>query len=240
MHSLCGRPYHRYAVLMTSRTSSILMLAQYSYAYEQHTLSPTAGDTFAHARMMSSGHTTPAEPIVVDGHNGYAPIPPGHPAMYRNGVEVDYGQSVPPTVEFNVDELLEYQRRRSSATSEEKESLTPAQRRRKAQNRAAYVLSTFVGGPLLTHGGDHSQRAFRDRKRQRVQELEAQLSALEVRTNSLESDNEKLRHELLRTKEENEVLRGIKQPLSPNHVMRADRRRTVTTIDRINIDLPAQ
>ncbi|KAG9682233.1 hypothetical protein KCU95_g6051, partial [Aureobasidium melanogenum] len=196
-------------------------LPQYSYAYEQHTLSPTAGDTFAHARMMSSGHTTPAEPIVVDGHNGYAPIPPGHPAMYRDGVEVDYGQSVPPTVEFNVDELLEYQRRRSSATSEEKESLTPAQRRRKAQNRAA-------------------QRAFRDRKRQRVQELEAQLSALEVRTNSLESDNEKLRHELLRTKEENEVLRGIKQPLSPNHVMRADRRRTVTTIDRIKIDLPAQ
>ncbi|KAG9801851.1 hypothetical protein KCU68_g22795, partial [Aureobasidium melanogenum] len=121
----------------------------------------------------------------------------------------------------NVDELLEYQRRRSSATSEEKEPLTPAQRRRKAQNRAA-------------------QRAFRDRKRQRVQELEAQLSALEVRTNSLESDNERLRHELLRTKEENEVLRSIKQPPSPNHVLQPDRRRTARTISRANTNLPAQ
>ncbi|KAG9875125.1 hypothetical protein KCU94_g22897, partial [Aureobasidium melanogenum] len=170
---------------------------------------------------MTSGHTTPVEPIVVDGHNGYASVPPGHPAIYRNGVEVDYGQHMPPTVEFNVDELLEYQRRRSSATSEEKEPLTPAQRRRKAQNRAA-------------------QRAFRDRKRQRVQELEAQLSALEVRTNSLESDNERLRHELLRTKEENEVLRSIKQPPSPNHVLQPDRRRTARTISRANTNLPAQ
>ncbi|KAH0371691.1 hypothetical protein KCU65_g1811, partial [Aureobasidium melanogenum] len=100
---------------------------QYAYAYEQHPLAPTVGDTFTQTPMMTSGHTTPAEPIVVDGHNGYAPIPPGHPAIYRNGIEVDYGQPVPPTVEFNVDELLEYQRRRSSATSEEKEPLTPAQ-----------------------------------------------------------------------------------------------------------------
>ncbi|KAG9996729.1 hypothetical protein KCU78_g17305, partial [Aureobasidium melanogenum] len=194
---------------------------QYSYGYEQHPLAAPVGDAFNQAPIMTSGHTTPAEPIVVDGHNGYASVPPGHPAIYRNGVEVDYGQHMPPTVEFNVDELLEYQRRRSSATSEEKEPLTPAQRRRKAQNRAA-------------------QRAFRDRKRQRVQELEAQLSALEVRTNSLESDNEKLRHELLRAKEENDVLRSIKQPPSPNHVLQPDRRRTVSTIGRTNVNLPAQ
>ncbi|KAI4842073.1 hypothetical protein E4T45_09214, partial [Aureobasidium sp. EXF-8846] len=147
---------------------------QYPYGYEQHTLAPAVDGTFAQAPpIMTSGHTAPAQPVVVEGHGGYATVPPGQPLLYRNGAEVDYGQPTSPTVEFNVDELLEYQRRRSSATSEEKEPLTPAQRRRKAQNRAA-------------------QRAFRDRKRQRVQELEAQLSALEVRTNSLESDNERL------------------------------------------------
>lgn len=131
---------------MTSRTSSVLMLSQYSYGYEQHTLAAPVGDAFTQAPIMTSGHTTPIEPIAVDGHHGYAPVPPGHPAIYRNGVEVDYRQHMPPTVEFNVDELLEYQRRRSSATSEEKEPLTPAQRRRKAQNRAAYVsrFSRFV------------------------------------------------------------------------------------------------
>ncbi|KAI4801293.1 hypothetical protein E4T44_11626 [Aureobasidium sp. EXF-8845] len=142
---------------------------------------------------MTPDHTAPDGLVVSNDHNGYATVQTGQPLMNRNDVEIDYRQPTSPTVEFNVDELLEYQRRRSSATSEEKEPLTPAQRRRKAQNRAA-------------------QRAFRDRKRQRVEELEAQLSALEVRTNSLASENERLQHELLRAREENEALRGIAQP----------------------------
>jgi len=117
------------------------MLSQYPYSYEQHTFAPSVGGTFAQApSIMTSDHTAPAEPVVIDGHNGYATVPPNQPLLYRNGAEIEYGQSTSPTVEFNVDELLEYQRRRSSATSEEKEPLTPAQRRRKAQNRAAYVF----------------------------------------------------------------------------------------------------
>ncbi|KAI4742274.1 hypothetical protein E4T50_07335 [Aureobasidium sp. EXF-12298] len=190
---------------------------QYAYGYEQHTLAPPVGSTFAQAPIMTSDHTTTAE--VVDGHSGYPVVSPGQSLMYRNGVEVDYGQPTSPAVEFNVDELLEYQRRRSSATSEEKEPLTPAQRRRKAQNRAA-------------------QRAFRDRKRQRVQELEAQLSVMEVRTNSLESDNERLKHELLVTREENEALRGATRTQPPSNTMQPDRRRTVAKLE--NIYLPAQ
>jgi TolA-binding protein len=91
---------------------------------------------------------------------------------------------------------------------------------------------------LLTRRGGPRQRAFRDRKRQRVQELEAQLSALEVRTNSLETDNERLQHELLLTREENEALRGITQPQPPRNTMQSARRRTVTKAD--NIHLPAQ
>ncbi|KAG9515518.1 hypothetical protein KCU93_g9467, partial [Aureobasidium melanogenum] len=43
---------------------------QYSYGYEQHPLAAPVGDAFNQAPIMTSGHTTPAEPIVVDGHNG--------------------------------------------------------------------------------------------------------------------------------------------------------------------------
>jgi BMFP domain-containing protein YqiC len=72
---------------------------------------------------------------------------------------------------------------------------------------------------LLTRRGGYRQRAFRDRKRQRLQELEAQLSALEVRSNSLTSENEMLQHELLRAREENEALRGIAQPQTPRETV---------------------
>lgn len=72
---------------------------------------------------------------------------------------------------------------------------------------------------MLTRRGGYSQRAFRDRKRQQVQELEAQLSALELRTNSLESDNERLKHELLLEREENEALRSITRPQPPRYLV---------------------
>jgi hypothetical protein len=149
IHSLYGRVCHRYAYPMSGCTTHVLTLSQYAYGYEQHTLAPPVGSTFAQAPIMASDHTTTAE--VVDGHSGYSIVPPGQPLMYRNGVEADYGQSTSPAVEFNVDELLEYQRRRSSATSEEKEPLTPAQRRRKAQNRAAYVSRLPKPRNILPH-----------------------------------------------------------------------------------------
>lgn len=150
IHILCGRVCHKYAGPMTACTTYVLMPSQYPYGYEQHTLARSVGSTLAQAPTMTSDHTTPAEPVVVDGHNGYATVPPEQPLMYRNAVEIDYGQSTSPTVEFNVDEILGYQRQHSSATSEVREPLTPAQRRRKTQNRAAYVsrLSNFAKDPV--------------------------------------------------------------------------------------------
>jgi hypothetical protein len=65
--------------------------------------------------------------------------------MYTNGIEVGCGQTGSPRADFNSNGLDEYQEWRQSATSEKKELLTPAQRRRKAQNRAAYVF----GSPTL-------------------------------------------------------------------------------------------
>ncbi|EOA85646.1 hypothetical protein ACJQWK_10699 [Exserohilum turcicum] len=78
---------------------------------------------------------------------------------------------------------------RTRSSSEEKDTLTPAQSRRKAQNRAA-------------------QRAFRERKERHVKELETKLSALESSTHSLQSDNERLKAALHRARTENEVLRA--------------------------------
>ncbi|KAF9698926.1 hypothetical protein EKO04_002721 [Ascochyta lentis] len=81
---------------------------------------------------------------------------------------------------------------RTRSSSEEKEAnlnLTPAQSRRKAQNRAA-------------------QRAFRERKERHVRDLEAKLNALENNTHSLQSDNERLKLALQRARTENEVLRA--------------------------------
>ncbi|GIZ38409.1 hypothetical protein CKM354_000182600 [Cercospora kikuchii] len=84
-------------------------------------------------------------------------------------------------------ELDQDRSRRNS--SEEKENLTPAQSRRKAQNRAA-------------------QRAFRERKERHVRDLEAKLNLLTTTTSSLQSDNERLKLLLQRVQTENEILRA--------------------------------
>ncbi|KAI8937616.1 hypothetical protein NX059_005326 [Plenodomus lindquistii] len=86
---------------------------------------------------------------------------------------------------------------RTRSSSEEKENLTPAQSRRKAQNRAA-------------------QRAFRERKERHVRDLETKLTALENSTHSLQSDNERLKLALQRARTENEILRATAGH-SPSH-----------------------
>jgi hypothetical protein len=63
--------------------------------------------------------------------------------------------------------------------------------------------------PVLICHGAYSQRTFRNRKRQRVQELETQLSAAELRINFLESNNKRLKHELLLTQDDTNFLRNI-------------------------------
>ncbi|KAF2131891.1 hypothetical protein P153DRAFT_364369 [Dothidotthia symphoricarpi CBS 119687] len=80
---------------------------------------------------------------------------------------------------------------RTRSSSEEKEglNLTPAQSRRKAQNRAA-------------------QRAFRERKERHVRDLETKLSTLENSKHSLQSDNDRLKQALQRARTENEILRA--------------------------------
>ncbi|KAJ5523134.1 hypothetical protein N7513_012678 [Penicillium frequentans] len=74
------------------------------------------------------------------------------------------------------------------SSSEEKESMTPAQSKRKAQNRAA-------------------QRAFRERKERHVKDLEDKVNSLAEASNTLQADNERLKRELAKFATENEILR---------------------------------
>lgn len=102
---------------------------------------------------------------------------------------------------------------RGRSSSEEKEvNLTPAQSRRKAQNRAAYALSPRPPpNPVAKTSADpgrHSQRAFRERKERHVRDLEAKLNALENNTHSLQLDNDRLKLALQRARTENEILRA--------------------------------
>ncbi|PYH95557.1 hypothetical protein BO71DRAFT_351076 [Aspergillus ellipticus CBS 707.79] len=90
------------------------------------------------------------------------------------------------------DQLLDLNLGRSS--SEEKEILTPAQSKRKAQNRAA-------------------QRAFRERKERHVRDLEDKVSSLENASSTLMADNERLKRELAKFTTENEILRATSSSL---------------------------
>jgi AP-1-like factor len=76
--------------------------------------------------------------------------------------------------------------------SEEDENLTPAQSRRKAQNRAA-------------------QRAFRERKERHVKDLEAKLAGLEAAQQQSSIENERLKRDLQKISTENEILRATSQ-----------------------------
>ncbi|KAH9883654.1 hypothetical protein F4778DRAFT_801230 [Xylariomycetidae sp. FL2044] len=78
---------------------------------------------------------------------------------------------------------------RQTGSNSDDDDLTPAQSRRKAQNRAA-------------------QRAFRERKERHVKDLEAKLANLEATQNETATENEKLKRDLQKISTENEILRA--------------------------------
>lgn len=136
-------------------------------------------------------------------------------------------------IEFNFDESLSSSHT-PNASSDSAQKLTPAQRRRKAQNRAAYVPTSILSQPYITqskHGiivlcerlhvrlvafvfrsvcivaNIHSQRALRDRKRQRVQTLEDQVTELSIKSSALQTQNEWLKQQLVMSRTEIQLLK---------------------------------
>ncbi|KAI1432431.1 hypothetical protein GGR50DRAFT_598568 [Xylaria sp. CBS 124048] len=78
---------------------------------------------------------------------------------------------------------------RPAGSNSDDDDLSPAQSRRKAQNRAA-------------------QRAFRERKERHVKDLEAKLASLEAAQSETATENEKLKREMQKMSTENEILRA--------------------------------
>ncbi|CEL02818.1 hypothetical protein ASPCAL03981 [Aspergillus calidoustus] len=96
----------------------------------------------------------------------------------------------PRSIEGRDDFLADPSMVRSDSEEKDREGLmTPAQSKRKAQNRAA-------------------QRAFRERKERHVRELEEKVTNLQAESSTLLADNERLKRELARYSTENEILRA--------------------------------
>ncbi|RAL10382.1 putative bZIP transcription factor (Fcr3) [Aspergillus homomorphus CBS 101889] len=102
---------------------------------------------------------------------------------------------------------VEFNPARSS--SEEKDNMTPAQSKRKAQNRAA-------------------QRAFRERKERHVRELEDKVNKMEQESNTLMADNERLKRELAKFTTENEILKATSGSFRPPNQHSMDAEPTMT------------
>ncbi|KAM3068437.1 AP-1-like transcription factor [Clarireedia jacksonii] len=102
------------------------------------------------------------------------------PLSNHNSLSTHHNYKIP------LDDAEDANRRGSNSDDED---MTPAQSRRKAQNRAA-------------------QRAFRERKERHVKDLEAKLAALEKNTGSLAEENERLKLQLTKTATENEILKA--------------------------------
>ncbi|TDZ34239.1 Fluconazole resistance protein 3 [Colletotrichum sidae] len=119
--------------------------------------------------------------------------PQRHNAMSPPMIQQIKPQPQPQPLPQSADLIIQRQdlddhSRRGGSNSDD-EDLTPAQSRRKAQNRAA-------------------QRAFRERKERHVKDLEAKLANLEAEAQQKSTENERLKREMQKISTENEILRA--------------------------------
>ncbi|KAI5816318.1 hypothetical protein BZA77DRAFT_62808 [Pyronema omphalodes] len=136
------------------------------------------------------GQTTQFPPTPNPQHDEFSPLP-YYDATFTGytGHPFDLGapQQVPlNTLPRDASPVFTENSRGVRGSSEEKE-LTPGQRRRKEQNRAA-------------------QRAFRERKERHVKELENRLASLEQANSRAAAENDKLKEQLEKTQLENRLL----------------------------------
>jgi AP-1-like factor len=116
------------------------------------------------------------------------PTPPGqHPVV--QAVNGSAHPAIPAADVLAVTKAESDEQSRRQGSNSDEDELTPAQSRRKAQNRAA-------------------QRAFRERKERHVKDLESRLQQLEHAQQQAVSENEKLKRDLQKMSTENEILRA--------------------------------
>ncbi|KAI9817697.1 MAG: hypothetical protein M1832_004591 [Thelocarpon impressellum] len=129
------------------------------------------------ARFGAGGNGVPPQPA-------HSPAAGGFAGTGGAGANMTYLQRAGAEMSFE-----DHEQRNNRSSSEEKEAMTPAKSRRKAQNRAA-------------------QRAFRERKDRYLKDVEQKLHALEATSSTLMSDNERLKREVEKLASENEILRS--------------------------------
>ncbi|KAI4594375.1 hypothetical protein KJ359_008399 [Pestalotiopsis sp. 9143b] len=111
------------------------------------------------------------------------PTPPAHQHLNARNHRSSQSDAVPAAKPEPAQEAP------AAGSASDDDDMTPAQSRRKAQNRAA-------------------QRAFRERKERHVKELEAKVAALEAAQHQTSSENDQLKRDLQKMSTENEVLRA--------------------------------
>ncbi|KAK3336851.1 hypothetical protein B0T19DRAFT_437565 [Cercophora scortea] len=146
-------------------------------------------DTYAH--QFAAQPAFPPGPPTPPNHHGVAQPLNGaahqsHAGTAATAAAVSAAADLLAMTKAEAEDLA--QSRRQGSNSEEDE-LTPAQSRRKAQNRAA-------------------QRAFRERKERHVKELETRLQQLEQAQQLTATENERLKRDLQKMSTENEILRA--------------------------------
>ncbi|KAL9578885.1 MAG: hypothetical protein Q9212_005432 [Teloschistes hypoglaucus] len=123
------------------------------------------------------------------------PAPQSPPHSIRQS---SISQPVPREASLDVQADFDiYEPGQGRSSDDEKDNLTPAQSRRKAQNRAA-------------------QRAFRERKERHVKDLEGKLNTATNQNASLIAEIERLQRENERVATQNEILRATTTPLNLN------------------------
>ncbi|KAL8971994.1 MAG: hypothetical protein Q9197_002987 [Variospora fuerteventurae] len=121
------------------------------------------------------------------------PQSPPH-SIHRNSIS----QPIPRENSLDIQADFEiYEPGQGRSSDDEKDNLTPAQSRRKAQNRVA-------------------QRAFRERKERHVKDLEGKLNNITSQNNSLLAEIERLQRENEKFATQNEILRATTTPIQPN------------------------
>ncbi|KAI1391921.1 uncharacterized protein F4822DRAFT_109314 [Hypoxylon trugodes] len=129
------------------------------------------------------------------------PTPPTHPMHGQNGQNQSQVNGASDVKNSQIDILPlakpDPDANRHTASNSDEDDLTPAQSRRKAQNRAA-------------------QRAFRERKERHVKDLEAKLANLEAQQQQTATENEKLKRDLQKMSTENEILRATSSVQAQN------------------------
>lgn len=160
--------------------------------------------------VTSSCEIASTEELVTTGQNVFVVRPPRQSYTHRTGIVAGCEQLSCPTIGSNAEVYSEYRKQHRSATPAKKVS-EPAQRRREAEDRTACVfrLPTLPNASSADISSVHYQRVFCGRKHQLEQRLEARLSALELQSNSLDSDNRRPKCELLKARNENTMLRSI-------------------------------